>query len=267
VSRDAEAFRQQALLAALQSPRADSLPPGAQGLKAGAMSGLRAYRANAQAVAQRALESAYPVLARLLGEEAMAALARDLWRFDPPLKGDLACFGAGMAEWLAEVQAFQDLPYLPDVARLEWAVHRAQVAADPPDASVDLQALTGDPDRLLVRFAPGSALVASPWPVFRLWQAHQRDPEAEPDLVEARAALAAGDGDRAWVWRKGLRVEAAALSAAENDLHRRLLAGDALGPALGGTLHEHPDFSFEHWLTRALREGWLAGFAAVSTDP
>ncbi len=270
MTRAAESARQQALLVALRSPSADALPSGVQGPRPGhvqALSGLRAYRANAQAVAHRALVSAYPVLARLLGEEAMSALARDLWREDPPVKGDLAWFGAGMAGWLGQVEAFEDLPYLPDVARLEWTVHRAQVAADPPEAPVDLQLLAGDPDLVVVQFVTGSAAVVSPWPVFRLWQAHQAEPDAEPELGEVRAALAAGEGDRAWVWRKGPRVEVAALAAAEHELHRRLLVGEPLGAALAGTLEGHPDFSFERWLTRALRERWLAGFAALSTDP
>jgi hypothetical protein len=152
------------------------------------------------------------------------------------------------------------------VARLEWAIHRAQFAADPAATPPDVQALAGDPDTLLVRFAPGGALVASPWPVFSIWQAHQASPDAEPDLSGARTAMAAGEGDFAWVWRRGLRVDAVALSAAEHEIHRRLLSGEPLGPALSATLGEHPDFSFEHWLTRALREAWLAGFTAVSTD-
>ena len=269
MSRRAEIDRQRALLAALHSPKADAWPSGARAIGAQAtqaLVGLRAYRDNAQAVAQRSLLAAYPVLARLVGEEAMAALARDLWRADPPAKGDLAWFGGGMAQWLANVDAFRELAYLPDVARLEWAVHRAQVAADPSTELLDLQALAGDPDGLLVGFVSGSALLASQWPVLRIWYAHQASLDADPDLNEARVAMEAGEGDIAWVWRKGLYVEVAALSAAEGDLHRRLLANATLGSALSATLGGHPDFSFEHWLTRALREGWLAGFTAVSSD-
>ena len=40
--------------------------------------GLKAYKANAQALAQRALGAAYPVVARLLGDESFAALASAL---------------------------------------------------------------------------------------------------------------------------------------------------------------------------------------------
>jgi len=270
VSRVDEAARQQALLAALLAAHPDGLPSGAkgpQGRSVEPLAGLRAYRANAQAVAERSLAAAYPVLARLVGDEAMAALARDLWRIDKPVKGDLAWFGAGLAEWLAGIEAFAELPYLPDVARLEWIVHRAQMAADPSDAPPDLQPLAGDPDALRVRFTPGSAAIASAWPVLRLWRAHQTNEDAEPDLAEVRAALAAREGDIAWIWRRGLRVDVAALSAGEHELHRRLLTGEALGPVLSATLGEHPDFSFEHWLTRALREGWLAGFAGAVPIP
>jgi hypothetical protein len=270
VSRADEAARQQAFLAALRAAQPEGLPPGARGLRARAtepLAGLRAYRANAQAAAERSLSAAYPVLARLIGEEAMAALARDLWRVDPPVKGDLAWFGGGLAGWLADLEAFTDLPYLSDVARLEWAMHSAQVVADPSDAALDLQALAGDPDTLQVHFVAGSAALVSAWPVLRLWQAHQTKGDVDPDLTEARAALAAGEGDIAWVWRRGHRVDVAALSVAENEWHRRLLAGESLGPALSAMPGPHLDFSFEHWLTRALREGWLAGFAGAVPIP
>ncbi|MGM9486433.1 HvfC/BufC family peptide modification chaperone [Ideonella sp. YS5] len=270
MSRVDEAARQQALLAALRAVQSQDLPPRSQGLRgrsAEPLAGLQAYRANAQAVAERSLAAAYPVLAQLIGDEAMAALARDLWRIDPPVKGDLAWFGAGLAEWLAGIEAFAELPYLPDVARLEWLVHRAQMAADPSDASPDLQPLAGDPDTLQVRFTAGSAPVESAWPVLRLWRAHQTKQDVEPDLTEVRAALVAREGDIAWIWRRGHRVDVAALSTGEHEFHRRLLGGEALGPALSCTLGKHPDFSFEHWLTRALREGWLAGFAGAVPIP
>jgi hypothetical protein len=126
MSEATEARRQQALMSAVQAVQ--GMPPGAMplpGRQADALAGLRAYRANAQAIAQRALVAAYPVLAQLLGEEAMAALARDLWLAHPPARGDLAWFGAELPGWLAGIDDFADMPWLADVARLEWAVHAA----------------------------------------------------------------------------------------------------------------------------------------------
>jgi len=266
-----EAARQHALLQALRAPALGSLPPAALALPGRAdsatdvLAGLRAYRANLQAVAARALSAAYPVLARLVGDEAMAALARDLLLHHPPTRGDLAWFGAELAPWIAKVPELAELPYLADVARLEWAAHCAHTASDPVDAPPDLQALASeDPQALRVHFVAGSALIASAWPVLPLWRAHQVPPEIEPELAPVRAAFAVGEGSVVWVWRRGHRVELAHLDAGEHALHDELLGGRSLGTALATTLDRHPAFSFEHWLTRALREGWLA---EIRPDP
>ena len=50
--------------------------------------GLQAYRANAHALATRALQTPYPVIEQLLGFEAFDMLARDLWQAHPPVSGD-----------------------------------------------------------------------------------------------------------------------------------------------------------------------------------
>jgi hypothetical protein len=271
----AELARQQGLLQALRGNADPVLPVAALPLRgraadrpASRLAGLQAYRGNAQAIAERALMAAYPVQTRLVGEETMAALARDLWRRHPPTRGDLAWFGGELADWLATVPELSDVPYLPDVARLEWSVHRALTAADPPDGPPDLQALAeADPNELVVRFVDGSASVASAWPVVTLWQAHQVPVDEAPDLGPARAALSAGQGETAWVWRRGHRVEVAALSPPEHQFNAELLAGGALGPALDSVSTHHTDFSFESWLLRALRDGWLARLERLNTKP
>lgn len=271
MSATAEAARQLGLLQALRTSTLGDLPPGALAQPgrhgdASGQAGVQAYRANAQAMAERALAAAYPALARWLGGEAMAALARDLWRAHPPARGDLAWFGAELASWLPRVPEWADMPYLADLARLEWAVHRAHTAADPADGPPDLQALAGEgAEALQVHFVAGSALIDSAWPVQTLWQAHQVAAEAEPDLGPVRAALAAGRGEATWVWRRGHRIELAALATGEAAFHEHLLAGATLGPALAAASGRDPTFSFEPWLLRALREGWLAGLAPIET--
>lgn len=267
MSHAAELARQQALLAALCSAMPPGLPVAAVALRgrstggtADRLAGLQAYRANAQAIAERALAAAYPVLARLVGEETIAAMARDLWREHPPTRGDLAWFGAELADHLSATRELEDVPYLADIARLEWAVHRAHTAIDPSDAPPDLQSLASDdPGALGVKFVGGSACIAAAWPVLTIWRAHQVPADVEPDLGPAREALAAGQGEVVWVWRRGHRVDAAALTLPEGDFNQELLAGQALGLALASVSARHPAFSFEQWLLRALRGGWLAG--------
>ncbi|MEO8297673.1 MAG: DNA-binding domain-containing protein [Burkholderiales bacterium] len=269
---DREAERQQALLqailhqsdaAALQPWLRDDAPRGARGLAA--------YRANLQGSAERALAAAYPVLVQLLGEESFAGLARAYLHAQPPERGDLAWYGDGLPAFIACSPLLADEPYLADVARLEWALHKAADAADEPDGVQGLARLGDtDPADLRVRFTVGAALVGSRHAIATIWQVHQADVEAssEDRFAPARQALAEQRAETAWVWRAGWRPQVAVLTAGEGAFHSALLSGRSLAQVMS-QCQAHPDFTdfnFEAWLTRALREGWLASIECISTE-
>jgi len=268
----AEAQRQQALMAALGDDAA-GLPAGLCPLpgpdhRALADTGLRAYRRNVQASLERALQAAFPTVHAVLGDEALATLARDLWRQSPPTCGDLAGFGAELPRLLAAWPEEQDLPWLPDLARLDWAVHLATFAADASGPVVGLDRLAQhDPAQLVLRFGPGSHGLRSAWPVHALWWAHQPvDDSAEraQRFALARQALADGRCDAVLVHRRGWAVAVAWLAdAAQAAFTHDLLQGGTLGQALAA---RQGDFPFEAWLVRALQEGWLVAID-LTTDP
>ncbi len=250
-----EALRQQMLLRALW---ADARP----GVVAGwvrdapprAARGLRAYRANAGALAERALTAAYPTVALLVGEESFAALARALWFDRPPQCGDIATWGDGLAGYIAAAPQLADEAYLPDVARLDWAVHIAEQAADCAPASGLERLAEADPSHVLLRLADGLALCRSAHPVASIWQAHRST--AADRFAGVREAFASGRGETALVWRDGYQAVVQALPEAEVRFVQALLDGQALAPALdaAGT-----DFAFDRWLVQALQGGWLRG--------
>ena len=149
--------------------------------------GLMAYQANGHALAERSLLAAYPVIAQLIGTDSFNALARDLWHSHPPRWGDLAQWGDALPAFLADNEQLTEVPYLADVARVEWALHRA---AGAPDADSDLPSFarlsTEDPEGLTLRLAPGTALITSAWPVVSLVTAHTT---GGPTLAEAGQRL------------------------------------------------------------------------------
>lgn len=273
-----EALRQQMLLRALLGDARPAVVAGWLRAPSGGPSverGLAAYRANAGALAERALAAAYPTLRQLLGADSFAGLARHFWRQWPPQAGDIALWGGELAAFVAAAPSLADEPYLPDVARLEWAVHTAAVAADSgPPAGLPLLA-THDPASLWLRLVPGTALLRSPHPVVSVWLAHraparpdddagdagdgQGDGEGEGDRYAAvRAAFAAGRGENALVTRQGWQPVVRALEDTEARFTAAVLAGHTLARALhdaGG------GFDFEAWLLATLRR---RGLAAVS---
>ncbi len=251
---------QEILLGALWAPTHDAAlgrlsgHADATGVDASAQlwRGLAAYRSHAAAQAIRTLGAAYPVLARLLGDENFEALARKLWSEQPPLRGDLALWGGALAqliEQLPDLVAAE--PYLADVARTEWALHEAATAADDaPDPQSFALLANVDPDDLSLVLAPGTVCLVSRWPVVTLIDAHVIDP---PELDRAARCLAAGLGETALVWRQAYRPLLRVAQPGEATFVTALFAGQSLHQALA----QAAAFDFQAWLAPAVHEGLL----------
>lgn len=256
-----EAQRQQLLLCALWRRGPDhSLDAWLRDDDARVTRGLLAYRANAEAMAARALAAAYPTVAALVGDEAIKVIAGAHWHRCPPERGDLAHFGAMLPAALAADAELAELPHIADVARLDWAAHRCAAAAD-ADAAVDGIERLGDTDPAALELVlrPGTAVVRSDWPIVMIHLAHDAAAQAPDRFAAARAALARGESETAIVWRRGWRAAVACLTDAEARFTSALLASDPLAVALDAA---GDGFDFESWLLRALQDGWLCAVRA-----
>lgn len=255
-----EALRQQMLLRALWADARPGVVAGwLRDAPARATRGLQAYRANAGALAERALAVAYPTVVQLVGAESFASMARALWFAEAPRRGDIGQWGEALPEFIAAAPQLADEPYLADVARLDWLMHRAEQAAD-GDAADALQLLAeNDPGSLHLRLADSVALLRSAHPVVSIWTAHCG--QAEDRFVPVREAFAAGRGENALVWRDGLKAAVQSVPEADARFMRSLLDGRTLAHALD---HAASGFAFDRWLPQALTHGWLR---AVETAP
>ena len=195
-----------------------------------------------------ALAHAFPVVQRLVGATFFEAVAVRYGEAHPSSSGDLHEFGARFPAFLARDPHAAALAYLPDVARLEWAVHRCSQAADP--RPFDLAALAAlSPERhAQVRLVaqPGTALLDSPHAIVSIWEANQPPRDGTPDrALAAECALVCRDGLEVRVRRAG----------EEADLLRELLAGATLAQACR-------DVRRAAWVPALVREGIFAGFRA-----
>lgn len=184
---------------------------------AGGAPRMAVYRANAFGNWSAALAGAYPIVRRIVGANFFDVLARDFAYAFPSANGDLHQYGAQLARFLGTYEGALDLPYLPDVARMEWLAHRAYYAPDP--APFDFSRPTD------VRLAPSCGLLVSRWPLARIWQAHQEG--GDPASVDLDA-----EPDRILVHRPGWQVEVLALRDGDHRFLEALGAGEPLGAAL-----------------------------------
>lgn len=263
-----EAARQQALIAALwrTDPGAGAaLQDWCQDGPLSVARGLRAYQGNAAANAARALGAAYPTVHALIGADDFQALAQALWLEQPPRCGDLAQWGDALATWLQAHPELSAWPYLGDCARLDWAVHRCERAADAELNAPSIARLGDtDPEQLHIVLRPGVAVVTSPWPIVTIHDAHREGAGAET-LHNARVALQAGTAESALVSRSGWRARVHRIDRASAIWTQRLLAGDSLAAALdavSGDTAAGP-FDLATWLGEALASGWLKGITVT----
>jgi hypothetical protein len=190
------------------------------------------YRNNVLGNYRKALAATYPVVRRLVGTEFFAAAIEAFVRAHPSTRGDVNRYGGELARFLATYPPARELAYLPDVARLEWAIDQANIAADA--GALDPATFAAVPEEQLgeLRFAlhPSTRLVASPYPILHIWQVNQPDRAGDEhvDLGEGGdALLIARSPDGVTIER--LRPGAHAFLLA---LARKLKLGEALERAL-----------------------------------
>ncbi|MBV8048933.1 MAG: putative DNA-binding domain-containing protein [Paludibacterium sp.] len=148
---------------------------GCAGDPARAERAFRVYRDSVLSNLSRALSSTYPVIERIVGAPFLHAAARRYAQERPSRSGDLNDYGGDFADFLGCFAPAATLPYLPDVARLEWAIHQVGAAADAPPADLSLLAAT-DPAHwgaLCLTLAPAHAVLASSWPLYDIWHVNQ----------------------------------------------------------------------------------------------
>jgi len=213
-------------LAALQEGFLDALLHGGEPAQHVApVDGLEVYRRNVAANWHAALAAAYPVVQRLVGVDFFAGAARAYMRRVPSSSGDLHALGSAFGEFLAGFEPARSLPYLPDVARLEWAVHESYHA---PDARrFDFAALASVPapaqEGLRLHLAPCVRLVESPYAILAVWEANQPGLDGTPARFEGP--------DRILVARTGEGVLPQAVDIAEWRFLTALAGGAPLGAA------------------------------------
>ena len=122
------------------------------------------------------LRDGFPVVASLVGDEFFDAMAKIYAQNHPPTSPVMVFYGTDFADFIRGFSPADSLPYLGDVAMLEFAQRQALHASDAP--FLPPAEYPSDAEKLLsarVEFHPSWRLVESQYPLFDIWQAHQHD--------------------------------------------------------------------------------------------
>lgn len=213
---------------------------------------LAVYRNNVCHALASVLDAAFPVVRQLVGAECFTATALAFVAEQPPRQPALYEYGGDFPAFLARFRPLVELPWLADVARLEWARNEALFAAERESltparlAAVPAAELTD----LRLQPHPSARWLESPWPIHATWDAHQPGggPLEAVDLERAESVL---------VWRQSGSVRQRLLSDGEFALLAALAANRPLAAAAASAAERDSAFDFSVALARFLNEALL----------
>jgi hypothetical protein len=218
------------------------------------------YRHAMYANYRKALGATYVVVRRLVGVPFFNAAVDAYVRAHASTSGDLNVYGDAFGDFLASYPHAATLAYLPDVARLEWAIDEAQRAADCAGEPKDVLAAlaTVPPERLTeagLRLDPSCRLVVSEYPILRLWQVNQSDYHGD-DSVDLDAG-----GDALLVRREEAGVSLRQLPPGELAFLSALAGRSPLGAALAAAQLADPAFDLGTALRAGIADGTIVAVA------
>lgn len=191
------------------------------------------YRNTVLHGAVEALRANFRVVEQIVGPEMFESIAVDYATECPPRRPILALYGGRFADWLEGQPWIQDLPYLPDVARVERLFTESLMAADAEPLSAGAVS-DRDLAKLTVRLHPALRFTWLATPAMSIWLAHQRPISSELNVDwKAEGALFARP--------KPNVVHSPRIGRAAHRLLFGIRVGESVGRAMAAADSLYPD--------------------------
>jgi hypothetical protein len=157
----------------------DSIAAWLHGKKVAFSKAFGVHRTNVLGSLTDVLRQAYPCVGKVVDERFFSYMADTFIRQHPPRNAVLSRYGGDLAEFLGTFEPCAHLAYLPDLARLEWMLHRAMRA--PEFVSLRIENLNWvceqNPETQFLRLDPSMNFLESRWAVDRIWKSNMRGSE------------------------------------------------------------------------------------------
>lgn len=238
---------------ALRGGSATGLPMRDRGLSGERR--LQVYRNNHFTALREALRAVYPVIERLVGETFFTGAADAYVAVNPSHSGNIQDYGGAFPSFLNDYAPAHSLPYLGDVAALEW--RRLQTAIAPPHTPMDLKALAAVPTETLPELhfhhQPAARAFESRFPILSIWEfCQQTEPKGELDLDMG--------AQRVLFSRPRLDVEMRLITVGEYAFLKVLCRGETFEVACRAALELEPAFDIEERFATLVRDEILTSF-------
>jgi hypothetical protein len=197
-----------------------------------------------------ALRSNYPVLHRVLGDEAFRELALGYLAEHPSRRASVRWFGHSLPDWMASHERTLPHAALVDLAKMEWTLGLSFDAADATPVTFEQLAAMPAEEWPGACFGahPSASLLRLRWAVEPIWRALTDDEEAASEEPQAHAHTLL-------VWRQGLDTRWRSLEPDEAKALVACFGGEAFAALCDHATAAHGDAA-PAWVAGALRR-WV----------
>ncbi|HKJ09085.1 MAG TPA: DNA-binding domain-containing protein [Gammaproteobacteria bacterium] len=234
------------------------VPAPPDGIPAGAP--MEVYRNNVFTNLSDGLSSIYSAVHALVGEQFFEHTAGQYVLATASRSGNLNDFGADFAAFLTHFEPARGLPYLPDVARVEWLIHEALLAADadPMDPATLAELSPADYGTIRFELHPSVRLMESDYPLLRIWELCQTADDGD----EQPAINLDEGGARLLVARPRLQVDMTALRPGEYAFLDAIVQGLPFETVCTRALSVDADLDIGSTIRQQVTEGLIVGWCS-----
>jgi hypothetical protein len=222
------------------------------------------YRNNVVAGLIKAVAARYPVVRKLLWDDAFNRAAHLYVTSEPPRSPVMLEYGDSFPQFLRNVGRCAASDYLADVAELEAARTRAYHAADAEPLPRDAFAALAPEDLpdLRVTLHPSVTLLKSRFPVAGIWEANRQDNDRHNDN-----AVRLWKPECALISRPHGQVEVRVISAGAHAFMIALAEGRTIGAAIAHGMANVPDFDLAECFNTLIAAEAAVGMALSEPSP
>ncbi len=214
------------------------------------------YKHGIQSRFEKVLTITYPVCHKLVGDHFFHFMVDHYISEHAPYYFDLNAYGNHFSTFITSFAPASTLPYLSDVAKLEWAWHIALTA--PMYSSFDFEKLSRHIDHgenIVFLLPTHSTLLSSSYPIHRIWELNQLDNISDTPFVLPEASTFF-----LFVWRYLDCSHISVLSQAEWKLLSLIQQGLTLKEINSTSDQSSNSLSLEKLLPELIHNGYIFDF-------
>lgn len=224
--------------------------------KLSALNQFAIYKNSTYAKLQRALTDIYPVCRKLVGDDFFNGMCDRFIQQTPSQSYDLNKYGETLSSFISTFQPAQTVPYLSDIASLEWAWHLTFSAPDTNHFDFEKFAAcyATEGENILFSLPRQSTLLVSPYPLHQIWKMNNG---SDDSLI----VLEAEQSYHFLIWRKQFDMRIDAISEIDWQLLTWIQSKMSLGQLCKNTAMLYPEITISQKLPEFISHGWITDFA------